>query len=105
MLARYSNGQSTALGKVALANFTNLQGLTPLGDSVWGDSFAAGDRRLGEPGTGSFGSLQSGALEASNVEITEELVSLINAQRSFQANAQVISTADSITQTIMNIRR
>lgn len=103
--ARYSNGQSTALGKVALANFANLQGLTPLGDSVWGDSFAAGDRRLGEPGAGSFGFLQSGALEASNVEITEELVSLISAQRSFQANAQVISTADSITQTIMNIRR
>lgn len=103
--ARYSNGQSTALGKVALANFANLQGLTPLGDSVWGDSFAAGDRRLGEPGAGSFGFLQSGALEASNVEITEELVSLINAQRSFQANAQVISTADSVTQTIMNIRR
>jgi flagellar hook protein FlgE len=105
VLARFSNGQSTALGKVALANFSNLQGLTPLGDSVWGDSFAAGDRRLGEPGAGNFGFLQSGALEASNVEITEELVSLINAQRSFQANAQVISTADSVTQTIMNIRR
>lgn len=103
--ARYSNGQTTALGKVALANFANLQGLTPLGDSVWGDSFAAGDRRLGEPGAGNFGFLQSGALEASNVEITEELVSLIDAQRSFQANAQVISTADSVTQTIMNIRR
>ena len=105
VLARFSNGQSTALGKIALANFANPQGLTPLGDSVWGDSYSAGDRRLGEPGAGNFGLLQSGALEASNVEITEELVSLINAQRSFQANAQVISTADSVTQTIMNIRR
>jgi flagellar hook protein FlgE len=103
--ARFSNGQTTALGKVALANFTNPQGLTPLGDSTWGDSFKAGDRRLGEPGAGSFGFLQSGALESSNVEITEELVNLITAQRSFQSNAQVISAADTITQTIMNIGR
>jgi flagellar hook protein FlgE len=103
--ARFSNGQTSALGKVALSNFTNPQGLTPLGDSTWGDSYSAGDRRLGEPGAGSFGFLQSGALENSNVEITEELVNLITAQRSFQSNAQVISAADNITQTIMNIGR
>lgn len=103
--ARFSNGQTAALGKVALANFTNPQGLTPLGDSTWGDSHSAGDRRLGEPGAGNFGFLQSGALESSNVEITEELVNLITAQRSFQSNAQVISAADTITQTIMNIGR
>jgi flagellar hook protein FlgE len=103
--ARFSNGQTAALGKVALANFANPQGLTPLGDSTWGDSFKAGDRRLGEPGAGNFGFLQSGALESSNVEITEELVNLITAQRSFQSNAQVISAADTITQTIMNIGR
>jgi len=103
--ARFSNGQTTALGKVALANFSNPQGLIPLGDSAWGDSFSAGDRRLGEPGAGNFGFLQSGALESSNVEITEELVNLITAQRSFQSNAQVISAADTITQTIMNIGR
>jgi len=105
LLARYSNGQSTAMGKVALSNFTNPQGLTPLGDSLWGDSYAAGDRRLGEPGAGNFGFLQSGALESSNVEITQELVSLITAQRSFQANAQVISAADTLTQTVINIGR
>jgi len=103
VLARFSNGQSIALGKVALASFQNPQGLTPLGDSTWGDSFTAGDRKLGEPGAGSFGFLQSGALESSNVEITKELVSLITAQRSFQANAQVISAADTITQTIIQI--
>jgi len=103
--ARFSNGQTSALGKVALSNFTNPQGLTPLGDSTWGESFAAGDRRLGEPGAGNFGFLQSGALESSNVEITEELVNLITAQRSFQSNAQVISAADTITQTVMNIGR
>jgi flagellar hook protein FlgE len=103
--ARFSNGQTAALGKVALANFSNPQGLTPLGDSTWGESYGAGDRRLGEPGAGNFGFLQSGALESSNVEITEELVNLITAQRSFQSNAQVISAADTITQTIMNIGR
>ena len=105
VLARFSNGQSSALGKVALANFPNPQGLTPLGDSTWGDNYQAGDRRLGEPGAGNFGFLQSGALESSNVEITEELVSLITAQRSFQANAQVISAADTLTQTVINIGR
>jgi flagellar hook protein FlgE len=105
VLARFSNGQSSALGKVALANFPNPQGLTPLGDSTWGESYQAGDRRLGEPGAGNFGFLQSGALESSNVEITEELVNLISAQRSFQANAQVISAADTLTQTVINIGR
>ncbi|MGB5475162.1 MAG: flagellar hook protein FlgE [Gammaproteobacteria bacterium] len=105
VLARFSNGQSSALGKVALANFPNPQGLSPLGDSTWGASYQAGDRRLGEPGAGNFGFLQSGALESSNVEITEELVSLITAQRSFQANAQVISAADTLTQTVINIGR
>ena len=105
VLARFSNGQTAAMGKIALANFANPQGLSPLGDSTWGDSFQAGDRRLGEPGAGSFGFIQSGALETSNVEITEELVSLITAQRSFQANAQVISAADTVTQTVINIGR
>jgi len=105
VLARFSNGQSSALGKVALANFPNAQGLTPLGDSTWGGSYQAGDRILGEPGAGNFGFLQSGALESSNVEITEELVNLITAQRSFQANAQVISAADTLTQTVINIGR
>ena len=68
------------------------------------DADAAG-RSLGEPGAGNFGFLQSGALESSNVEITEELVNLITAQRSFQANAQVISAADTLTQAVINITR
>jgi flagellar hook protein FlgE len=103
--AQFSNGQSSALGKVAVANFANPQGLIPLGDSNFGGSYQAGDRRLGEPGSGNFGFLQSGALESSNVEITQELVNLITAQRSFQANAQVISADNTLTQTVMNIGR
>jgi flagellar hook protein FlgE len=103
VFARFTNGQSTALGKVALANFPNQNGLRQLGDTTWAQTFESGDLVLGEAGTGSLGQIQSGALEASNVNISESLVSLITAQRSFQANAQVISAEDQITQTIINI--
>ena len=102
--ARYTNGQSTALGKVAVASFANIQGLRQLGDTNWAETFASGGAVIGEAGTASFGLVQSGALEASNVDIAEQLINLITAQRNFQANSQVISTADTITQTIINIR-
>ncbi len=104
IFARYTNGQSSALGKVALAKFNNQQGLRQNGDTNWSESFASGTPQLGEAGTSSFGQIQSGALEASNVDIAAQLVNLITAQRNFQANAEVISTADSITQTIINMR-
>ena len=104
VFARYTNGQSSALGKVAMAKFNNQQGLRQSGDTTWTESFASGTPQLGEAGTSSFGQIQSGALEASNVDIAAELVSLITAQRNFQANAEVISTADAVTQTIINIR-
>ena len=102
--AAFTNGQSQILGKVALANVANPNGLSPQGDTVWQETFAAGDLILGEAGTASFGLMQSGALEGSNVDISAQLVNLITAQRNFQANAQVISTADTVTQTIINIR-
>ena len=104
VFARYTNGQSSALGKVALAKFNNQQGLRQAGDTTWTESFASGTPQLGEAGTSSFGQIQSGALEASNVDIAAELVALITAQRNFQANSEVISTADAVTQTIINIR-
>ncbi len=104
VFARFTNGQSTALGKVALAKFNNPQGLRQLGDTSWAETYTSGDVQLGEAGTSSFGLVQSGALENSNVDIAEQLVNLITAQRNFQANAQVITTADTITQTIINIR-
>lgn len=104
VFARFTNGQSTSLGKLALANFVNPQGLQQLGDTTWGESFQSGDALLGEAGTASFGNIQSGALEASNVDLTAQLVNMITAQRNFQANAQAIETADSITQTVINIR-
>jgi flagellar hook protein FlgE len=103
VFARYTNGNSNPLGKVALAGFANVQGLKQQGDSNWAQSFASGDLVLGEANTASFGLIQSGALEAANVDIAESLVNLITAQRNFQANAQVISAADTVTQTIINI--
>jgi flagellar hook protein FlgE len=104
LFARYTNGQSTALGQVALAEFTNVQGLQRIGDNAWVESFASGAPRVGTPGTSTLGLIESGALEESNVDLTVELVNLINAQRNYQANAQVISTGDTLTQTILNIR-
>ncbi|MCP4127489.1 MAG: flagellar hook protein FlgE [Gammaproteobacteria bacterium] len=104
VFARFTNGQSDPLGMVALAKFNNQQGLRQLGDTSWSETYESGDVQLGQPGTSSLGLIQSGGLENSNVDISEQLVNLIIAQRNFQANAQVISTADTVTQTIINMR-
>ncbi len=104
VFARFTNGQSEPLGKIALARFNNTQGLRQIGDTSWAESFASGDVQLGEGGTSSFGLIQSGALENSNTDLATQLVNLITAQRNFQANAQVITTADAITQSVINIR-
>ena len=104
ILARYTNGQSKTLGQVALANFSSPQGLRQLGDTSWAESSESGVPLVGQPGSASLGSIQSGALEASNVDLTAQLVNMITAQRNFQANSQVIKTQDAITQTIINIR-
>jgi flagellar hook protein FlgE len=104
VFARYSNGLSDTLGKVALANFSNPEGLQKISDTSYQDTFNSGEAQRGEASESNFGLIQSGALETSNVDLTEQLVRLITAQRLFQANAQVISTQDSITQTIINIR-
>jgi flagellar hook protein FlgE len=102
--ARFTNGNSQALGQVAVANFANPQGLQQLGNTQWAETFSSGQAVRGQAGNSGFGLLQSGALEAANVDVTEQLVNMITAQRNFQANAQMISTADSITQTIINLR-
>jgi flagellar hook protein FlgE len=104
VLARFTNGQSEVQGQVGLANFPNLQGLQALGDNAWAATFGAGLVLEGMPGTSSLGLIQGGALEDSNVDLSEELVALIIAQRNFQANTEVISTADAVTQAVINIR-
>jgi flagellar hook protein FlgE len=104
IFARFSNGGSTPLGKVALTRFANPQGLTKLGDTSWGQSSASGVPIPGDAGKGKFGLIQSGTLEQSNVDLSEQLVNLIVAQQTYQANSQTISTENSIIQTILNIR-
>jgi flagellar hook protein FlgE len=102
--ARFTNGNSVNLGQVALANFPNPQGLQQLGDQSWAQTFASGAPVSGTPGQAGLGTIQSGALEESNVDITAQLVNMITAQRDFQANAQMVTTNDQITQTIINIQ-
>ena len=80
------------------------RGLQQLADTTWAETFTSGQALRGQAGNSGFGLVQSGALEASNVDITTQLVNMITAQRNFQANAQMISTADQVTQTIINIR-
>ncbi len=104
IFARFTNGQSSVQGQIALADFRNPQGLQPVSDTAWGETFSSGAVTVGAPGTASLGLIQSGALEQSNVDLSEELVNMIIAQRSFQANAEVISTSDTITQSIINLR-
>lgn len=104
IFARYTNGQSRSLGKIALADFSNEQGLSPQGNSAWAETFESGPPIIGEPATAALGVIQSGALEDSNVELSEELVALIVAQRNFQANAKTIETESAVTQSIINIR-
>lgn len=104
IFARYSNGGTTPLGKVAMTRFANPQGLTKLGDTTWGQSSASGVPIPGGAGESKFGLIQSGALEQSNVDLSKQLVNLILAQQTYQANSQTISTENSIIQTILNIR-
>ena len=101
--AVYTNGRSTQLGQLAMANFPNPQGLKELGDTNWSETFTSGTVVSGVAASAGFGSIQSGALESSNVDLTTQLVDMITAQRAFQANAQVITTANQESQTIINI--
>jgi flagellar hook protein FlgE len=100
----YSSGKSLNLGQVVLANFANPQGLQIQGDNQWTETPASGVPLVGAPKTGGLGSLQSGAVEDSNVELTSELVNMITAQRVYQANAQTIKTHDQLLQTLVNLR-
>ena len=104
ILGRYTNGQTRALGQMLLANFTNPQGLQPMGNNEWVESATSGAPLLGVPGTSSLGVLQSSAVEDSNVDLTAELVNMITAQRVYQANAQTIKTQDAVLQTLVNLR-
>jgi len=102
--ARYSNGVSQNAGQVALVRFRNLQGLEPINGGYWRETFTSGQPIEGQPLTGRFGSVRQNALEESNVDLTQELVNMIVAQRHYQANAQTIKTQDQVQQTLVNLR-
>ncbi|MCJ9714569.1 flagellar hook-basal body complex protein, partial [Bordetella hinzii] len=88
----------------ALANFNNVGGLKPVGDNAWSETSESGQATLGQPGTNGLATLVGQALEASNVDMSQELVNMIVAQRTYQANAQTIKTQDEVLQVLMNMR-
>ena len=100
----YSNQKTQLLGQIVLSSFSNPEGLESKGDNVWQASSASGQAAIGLANTGTFGSLTSGALESSNVDMSKELVNMIVAQRNYQANAQTIKTQDQILNTLVNLR-
>lgn len=104
IVGSYTNGRTSVLGQVALANFVNPNGLQSLGDNQWSETSESGNALVANPGSGSLGVLTSSATEDSNTDLTGELVNLITAQRVYQANAQTIKTQDQVLQTLVNLR-
>jgi len=102
--ANYTNGLNNPLGKIVVANFNNQNGLKQIGNATYVETAVSGSPQVGEAGAEGFGNILSGSLERSNVDITEELVNLITAQRNFQASAKAIETTTTLTQSIINIR-
>jgi flagellar hook protein FlgE len=101
---QYSNGQTRNLAQIVLGKFTNPNGLMSMGGNQWAETSASGQPLIGVPGSGALGVLQSGAVEDSNVDLTQELVNLITEQRNYQANAQTIKTQDQVLQTLVNLQ-
>lgn len=104
IIGNYSNEQSRELGTVALARFSNMEGLQPAGDNAWMETTESGQPLLGAPGTGQYGRIEAGTVETSNVELTKQLVDLIIAQRTYQANSQTVKVQDEVLQTAVNMR-
>ena len=105
LVGLFSNGQQQAIGRIALATFVNPGGLEKAGSSAYRATFNSGGAELGTPGSGGLGSLTSGALEMSNVDLSQEFTNLIVAQRGFQANARIITTSDEVLQELTNLKR
>lgn len=100
----YSNGENVTLGRVALVRVPNEQGLDKKGGTQWNSTNNSGDKIWGESNKGSFGTVSSGALEQSNIDMTQELVDLISAQRNFQANSRALEVHNQLQQNILQIR-
>ena len=104
LVASYTNGETQVVGTLVLADFSNLQGLQPVGNNAWKETAASGQPILGQPGTNSMSTVVGQATEASNVDMSRELVNMIIAQRTYQANSQTIKTQDEIMQVLMNLK-
>ncbi|GAA5234029.1 flagellar hook protein FlgE [Verticiella sediminum] len=104
VIASYTNGQTQNIGTLVLANFNNVTGLKAVGGNAWSESPESGQAILGQPGTNGLATIKGQAVEASNVDMSQELVNMIIAQRTYQANAQTIKTQDQIMQTLMAMR-
>lgn len=102
--ATFSNGTSEPISRIALARFSNEQGLTQNGNASWKESILSGEALAGEATTGTFGDINSSALEQSNVNLTTELIDMIIAQRNFQANSRALEINNALNQTILGIR-
>ena len=100
----FSNGQSKVVGQLGLASFNNPSGLEKAGDSMYFSSANSGLPQIGVAGTGGRGSLASGSLEMSNVDLSTEFTNLIIAQRGFQANSKIITTSDDLLQTLLSLK-
>ena len=105
LVGLFSNGEQLAIGRIALANFVNPGGLEKAGGSAYRATFNSGEPAIGTAGTNGLGSLSSGALEMSNVDLSQEFTNLIVAQRGFQANARIITTSDEVLQELTNLKR
>lgn len=104
VMASYSNGDQTYLAQVAMVKFANPQGLTQSGNTSWRQSLMSGEALAGEANSGTFGAINSSALESSNVNLTNELVDLIAAQRNFQANSRALEVNSTLQNTVLQIR-
>ena len=104
LVATYTNQQTATLGQLALATFDSNDGLMPTGHTSWLAGKNSGPANIGRPNSGTLGKIQGGALEEANVDLTTELVALIEAQRNYQANSKALETENTVTQTIINLR-
>lgn len=104
IVGSYTNGKTSTLGLIAMANFTSPNGLQSVGDNQWIETASSGPSLVGVPNSGNLGALTSSAVEDSNTDLTGELVNMITAQRVYQANAQTIKTQDQVLQTLVNLR-
>jgi flagellar hook protein FlgE len=101
----YSNGRSLPIAQVALAMFANPQGLNKVGETCFAESANSGLAQIGSPQTNGAGSIQGNTIEMSNVDLSEEFVNLIRAQRGFQANTRVVTTSDQVLEELINMKR